>query len=83
MVNRKQYIKPQVLNLSGFGVVGQEPLGWCSTGHEPSVANCFNGTDVTQSEFACSPTGFGPEFGDCNPNGGNVMNICTTGSLHT
>ncbi|MCD4702627.1 MAG: hypothetical protein K8S24_12305 [Candidatus Aegiribacteria sp.] len=83
MIERKQYTKPVALNLSGFGVVGQEPPGICANGTMPTVANCPGGSSVSQLEQFCSPTGVFPEYGDCDPSGGNVINACAAGSLHT
>jgi hypothetical protein len=83
MNERKQYIKPHALNLSGFGVVGQEPLGICANGTMPTVANCPGGEQVEQNPDFCSPNGVFPSSGDCTPSGGNVINACLTGSLHS
>ena len=83
MNETKQYIKPVALNLSGFGVVGQEPLGICADGTMPTVANCPGGDSVSQLPQFCAPTGVFPETGDCTPSGGNVINACLAGSIHT
>jgi len=83
MTIRKQYIKPMALNLSGFGVVGQEPLGVCANGTMPTVSNCPGGEQVEQNPMFCSPNGILPDWGDCNPSGGNVVSGCSVGSLHT
>lgn len=80
MTKRKQYIKPKAINLSGFGAVGQAPLGTCEGGTQPTVGYCQNGPGVGQPGSFCSPTGTNPTAGVCN-NGGNVENNCAWGSI--
>ena len=79
MNDRKQYIKPLALNLSGFGVVGQEPLGTCANGTSPTAATCGGGDFVTQDPL-CSPTGISPTLGRCSP-GGAPDNDCISGTI--
>ncbi len=80
MTERKVYLKPLAVNLSGFGVIGQEPLGTCANGTNPTVAYCVSGDGVLQSSESCSPTGMNPTAGFCST-GGNVENNCTWGSI--
>lgn len=81
MINKKQYVKPKALNISGLGVLGYEPLGICATGHDPTTSNCANG-ETPEQPHSCNPTGFTPLVGGCQA-GGNVANVCGIGSLHT
>ncbi len=78
-MTKKQYIKPRALNLSGLAVIGYEPLGFCGSGWDPSVADCPGGEGVTQEEVACYPQGFNPTEGDCG-GGGHVSTGCGNGS---
>jgi hypothetical protein len=81
MSNRKPYIKPQAMNLSGLGVVGTEFLGICAGGSNPTTYTCANGDRPQQTSMACQPTGFTPDIGGCKA-GGNVANVCSIGSMH-
>ena len=82
MTNKKQYLRPRALNISGLGVLGYEPLGVCATGHDPTTVTCSYGEDPAQNPAACNPAGYSPNSGDC-VGGGQVANICGIGSLHS
>jgi len=81
MTDRKRYITPGVMNLSGFGVLGSGFLGICSGGSNPTTYTCANGDRPEQTSMACRPTGHSPDLGGCKA-GGNVANACTHGSMH-
>ena len=80
MANRKQYVKPMVCNLSGYGVMGQIPLGMCVDGSSPASSSCSDGAFPTSDPIACNPTGTFPQVGDCNA-GDSVIYGCSSGSL--
>lgn len=80
MNKRKQYIKPMALNLSGFGVTGQIPLGMCVDGSSPASDTCSDGAYPSSDPSACNPTGTFPQVGNCAV-GDSVIYGCSAGSL--
>lgn len=81
MSDRKPYVKPQAMNLSGLGVVGTEFLGICASGNTPTTSTCTDGVNPYQTSMACQPTGYTPDIGGCKA-GSNVANVCAYGSMH-
>ncbi len=79
MINKRQYVKPIALNLSGLAVIGYEPLGTCQNGYDPTTAFCTGGDAVDQRPTACNPNGLSPEIGGCSV-GGNVSSSCNSGA---
>ncbi len=81
MGDRRLYVTPEVVNISGFGVVGYEFLGFCSAGDTPTTNVCQNGNQVTQDPTACAPNGILPQYGRCIT-GSTVVTGCVSGSSH-
>lgn len=80
MIERKQYIKPLALNLSGFGVAGQIPLGMCVDDSSPASYTCSDGGALSSDPLSCNPNGNFPQVGNCNI-GSSVIYGCSAGSL--
>lgn len=81
MGNKRPYRTPEVVNISGFGVVGYEFLGYCAAGDAPTTNVCQNGNSVTQDPTACSPNGILPQYGRCLA-GSVVVAGCVSGASH-
>ena len=77
-MNRKKYKKPEAMDLSGFGVVGYEPLGMCRDGSIPTTVTCANGYTPEEPDPSCTPNGGLPEYGKCLY-GSTVSHTCKTG----
>jgi hypothetical protein len=81
---KRIYEIPRALDIAISTLSGQKvkPLGLCYNGSQPTVANCSNGTSVTQPGSFCSPNGIAPSYGNCNT-GTTVVSGCEAGSLPT
>lgn len=79
---RRIYIPPRTLSLSGVYAQGQEdPMGMCRGGSALTFQVCTpTGTDPTGGQ--CSPNGISPEFGYCRPVGDGAVEGCRSGGIH-
>ncbi len=80
MINKKQYVKPRVLDLGSVRIVSaQMPMGLCQTGNtasQGSAAKCETGGNV---ETTCGGGGtFSVSTDDCLA-GGGATNMCYNG----
>ncbi len=89
MTNKKQYVKPRALDLSGLAVIGfneigigdPSPLGSCQVGSNPTSDTCSpSGSSPTQDPAHCAPTGFLAQVGGCDT-GTSAYANCGTGSI--
>lgn len=78
-MNKKKYVLPQVKDLSGRSVCGQDPEGHCRNGFNPTSVSCTNGGFPSQDP-SCSPTGLFPSEGQC-ADGSIVSSSCVIGSI--
>jgi len=85
---RPKYEPPRAVDLSETGAEGQHTDGICAPGTSLVFESCSAGRTVGQgvctsgnAYAACSPNGMLPEFGQCSPTGGAVVQVCSTGGV--
>lgn len=86
MNGKKAYVKPTVINLSGFGITGSgflggnEVLGICLDGSQPySSGSCTTGSSPDTS--ACNPRGIQAGYSSVCSEGAFVAHGCEYGSI--
>lgn len=69
------YELPRSRSLSDYGVIGQEPAGWCANGTAPIEWTCMPFGDGPAQKDVCAPTGNFPTMGGCQ-DGHNAVQVC-------